>query len=824
MKKIFVILLAFYSMLNYGQQKADTLQTWISKFYTFNNLTYSPDGRLATIKKWFANNLDTIVVVDTHKPHVPIGHIVKMPNQVFLDDSSLLSFGNGKAQHSNFANNRKTEYINVMLSEALVNLNQYFILYRDGTLKLYNTEDKEILKVTGVQKFVTDKSKALLIYRKNGKNNEVFNILGKNAERLYSTENEIKQLILSPSGKKVIVAESKTDNSKLSLTFIDPESKQIVHPEGILPEKADYIDVTEIKSGKAYFITFATRIRPPKNLMVDIWYGNDNNLQAKQEGTTEYKFWLWKPESKISVKPPTSYPIYHPIDDERYLLAFNPLEEFKNITLHPYLNIYLYDTVLNNYQEIFHQVTKDIVHSSNGRYILALDPKARKWIFYNINSKSSVIINKVGLLNPVFASDFKSIYFESDNDIWKYDTTHDNLQQTGIATSKEGSIVNVNRKITNPVFGFKMSMADNKSPLLIKIRDKSDNTTSYIILDKGRIKNILPFTSNRIKEIKYDLKLQRFATLEENFNMAPKLFITHLGKQRKKEVLRVEDKSVLELKQEVLSYTNSLGTALKGILYYPVNYNPAKKYPMVVYIYQIKSTSSNVYSVPCNEPTGVNRRTLLENGFFVYEPDIVLDSRGTGLSALDCVNNALDAIKTNPAINMRKIGLTGHSMGGYETNFIATHSDRFAAFVSGAGFSDIISSYHSYDYHEQKPNHTRFETGQYEMGKPFSEDKDLYFKNNPINYVANVKAPVLLWCGEKDDIVPSENIMKFFNGLKRNELTVVAVFYPKISHDLGNNTNESKDMSKRMLEWWNYFLKGKTDTVWIQKEIKRDAG
>ncbi len=824
MKKIFIILLAFYSTSNYCQQKVDTLQAWISKFYTFNNLTYSPNGRLATIKKWYANNLDTVVIVDTHKPHVPIKNIVKMPNQVFLHDSSLLSSGNGKVQHSNFATNRKTEYNNVMRSEALVNLNQYFILDRNETLKLYNTNDKEILKVTGVKKFVTDKSNALLVYRKNGKNNEVLNILDHNTEGLYSTENDIKQLILSPSGKKVIVAESKTGDSKLSLVFIDTKSKQIVHPEDLVPEKAEYIDVTEIQSGKAYFITFASRIRPPKNLIVDIWYGNDNNLKAKQEGTTEYKFWLWKPESKISVKLPTSYPIYHPIDDERYLLAFNPLEEFKNITLHPYLNIYLYDTVLNKYQEIFHQVTKDIVHSSNGRYILALDPKAKKWIFYDINRRSSVIINKVGLQNPVFTSDFMSVYFESDNDIWKYDTTNGKLQQTGIAKSKEVSIANVNRKITNPVFGFKMSMVENKSPLLMKIRDKANNETSYSLLDKGTIKNVLSPTPNRIKEIKYDSQLQRFATLEENFNMAPKLFITHLGKQRKKEVLSADDKPALMLKQQVLSYTNSFGVPLKGVLYYPVNYNPAKKYPMVVYIYQIKSTASNVYSVPSNEPTGVNRRTLLENGYFVYEPDIVFDSRGTGLSALDCVNHALDAIKTNPAINMTKIGLTGHSMGGYETNFIATHSDRFAAFVSGAGISDIISSYHSYDYHEQKPNHTRFETGQYEMGKSFSEDKDLYFKNNPINYVANVKAPILLWSGEKDDTVPPVNAMKFFNGLKRNELPVVALFYPKIAHDLGYNTTESKDMSKRMLEWWNYFLKDDRNAVWISKEMKRDAG
>jgi len=86
-----------------------------------------------------------------------------------------------------------------------------------------------------------------------------------------------------------------------------------------------------------------------------------------------------------------------------------------------------------------------------------------------------------------------------------------------------------------------------------------------------------------------------------------------------------------------------------------------------------------------------------------------------------------------------------------------------------------------------------------------------------------VKAPVLIWNGVKDDIVPAEQAMEFFMGLKRNNLPTIALFYQQREHDLGWNTKESMDMNRRSLEWWDYFLKNKTNIPWIEKEIKRDA-
>lgn len=825
MKKILIFLLILLSIIGNGQSKVtyDTLQQWISRYHTINNLTYSPDTNFVAMRKIYSTNSDTAVVLDANRTNNQLATILKMANNMFLKNSSLFSYGNGIAQHSNLHKKTTVKYENVRFADILFELNQYLIMDKSGTLKLYGAANELLQSVPNSQMFATDKKKLLFLNFKEGTINKVARVDSDKKIILFETQQETKQMLLPPSGNDLILCLTDPKTRKIQLVIIDTQHGKQTILSGIEPQKADFVEVSPVKDGKAYFITFASRRKPSKENFLDIWYGRDSNLGAKQAGSTDYLYYLWSKDANRTYQLPNTYPIYSNIDSERYVLAFNPLEEFKNLTLHPFLNLKLYDTLSGTFTEIFHQVTKDIVHSSDGRFIIALNPKDQKWNLYEVETDRHIIIDNQSLQNPTFSEDFKTILFESSNDVWTFDIKSQTLFPAGISKEQEARILNAERRTTNPVFGFKMNMLSSKRPLLIRTVNKISNSSTYSAFYKAKIKTVIPTTKNRIKDIKYDQDLKNLVTIEENYNMAPKIFSSKAGSKKKIEIFTTEDKTGQTLKQEIIQYKNSLGTPLKGVLYYPTGYDQSKKYPMVVYIYQIKSTLSNFYSLPANEPTGVNRRTLLENGYFVYEPDIIFDGRGTGLAALDCVHSALNAISLNQAIDKDKIGLTGHSMGGYETNFIATQSNRFAAFIAGAAKSDIVSSYFSYDYHEQKPNHTRFEVGQYEMNKPFSEAKELYLKNSPINYVENVKAPVLLWSGSLDDIVPPEQAMEFLMGLKRNNLPTIALFYQQREHDLGWNTKESMDMNRRSLDWWNYFLKNKTDIPWIEKEIKRDA-
>src|SRR5690606_5483422 len=120
-------------------------------------------------------------------------------------------------------------------------------------------------------------------------------------------------------------------------------------------------------------------------------------------------------------------------------------------------------------------------------------------------------------------------------------------------------------------------------------------------------------------------------------------------------------------------------------------------------------------------------------GYFVYLPDNRIGEKGPGISSLISIENSLKAINLE-AINRDKIALIGHSFGGYVTNFIATHSDLFATYISGAGKSDLIHSYYSFNYSFLFPEYQRMESPIYNMIQPFSENKSLYVNNNPIYF------------------------------------------------------------------------------------------
>jgi dipeptidyl aminopeptidase/acylaminoacyl peptidase len=311
--------------------------------------------------------------------------------------------------------------------------------------------------------------------------------------------------------------------------------------------------------------------------------------------------------------------------------------------------------------------------------------------------------------------------------------------------------------------------------------------------------------------------------VEEDYNLPPCLVCKETDEQER--ILYQSnkvDRKVLSLRQEIISYTAGDGILLKGILYYPLNFTPGAKYPMVVHIYEEQRQSSNRYPFPSYyEELGFNIRLLIEGGYFVFLPDILIQGiKGPGVDALESVESALDAVSGNLLIDSNKIGLIGHSFGAYETDFIATHSKRFAAYVSGAGQSDLVWAYHSFNYNFKWPDYLRIEDNQHKMGVPFSGNRQLYFMNNPIYYADQVNAPVLLWSGLNDQNVTSDHTMAFYNALRRNNKEVIALYYKDQGHSIRQPLSQV-DLTSRILDWFDYFLKENTEIEWIRDGIRK---
>ncbi len=824
---IFYLLLSATCFFN-ARSKNDTIENWLAGFYTLDNMELSSNARWVAVKKRYDYNQDTIVIFDTQKPGVPVSQSALGGTISFLKKDGVLIFGKNRAEFQNLKSGKKIQYENVKAAYPLVEVGQYAILKNDSTLSVYASDGSMRHHLTDVQGLpITDNKRQLYVSRKNANAYEIINLSNNRTVILYTTDNEARRIELSGTGNQLIILENENGKRTANLTFINTQNGKVKHPDGIFPQNAE-MSVTEIQNGKAYLINFAIRKKPEANPIVDIWYGNDSNLRSKKYGTIKYCYWVWIPErDKLTKIPNEEIPIIASVNSTRYFLSFHPTKGHNYTTLLPQLDTYLYDK--DKKKHFPFAVLKSVNYGSpelfcspDGRYLIGSE-NGKEWTLFELESLKKNIISRNGLRNPVYSSDSQFIFFESEDDVLRFDIKGNKLVALKIAPGKKTEIVNKGKSNLMEGFNFFLNTIDLQDPLLIKVSDKNRNHTSYMQVRNGIVDEVLTSTSNHVKELHFDYSLETFCAIEENYNLPTQLICWNVKRKKKKILYKSVDKkkSSLPIKMSIISYFNVAGKPLKGILYYPVNFQSRKKYPMVVRIYQVQSDSSNQFPIPgYTNPIGFDIRTLLQKGYFVYLPDILYEKSGTGLSALDCVNKALDAIIDNPNINKNKIGLIGHSHGGYETNFIATHSNRFAAYISGAGNSDIIRSYFSYNYNFHSPFYWQYENGQYEINIPFSENKQLYILNNPIYNVEKTTAPILLWAGKKDENIAWDQVMEFSIGLKRNRTPVIALFYPNQGHALGLNTAERKDLYRKVLEWWDYFLKDEKNIPWIDMQMK----
>lgn len=157
----------------------------------------------------------------------------------------------------------------------------------------------------------------------------------------------------------------------------------------------------------------------------------------------------------------------------------------------------------------------------------------------------------------------------------------------------------------------------------------------------------------------------------------------------------------------------------------------------------------------------------------------------------------------------------GHSFGGYESNFIITQTNIFAAAVSGASISDLAGAYLLVEEESGIPWAVRFqENVQWRMGKSLFQDPDLYYKNSPVSNAAAIKTPLLLWTGKEDFHVHWYQTVTMYMALRILEKNGTMLLYPEERHDLQQQKNQ-KDLGEKILQWFNYYLKKEQPSSWI---------
>lgn len=270
----------------------------------------------------------------------------------------------------------------------------------------------------------------------------------------------------------------------------------------------------------------------------------------------------------------------------------------------------------------------------------------------------------------------------------------------------------------------------------------------------------------------------------------------------------------------LVNYVSDKGDSLQGALYLPANYEPGKKYPTVVYIYEKLSQGLHQYAVP-NETRAFNPSIYTSRGYAVFQPDIVYKVNDPGMSSVWCVVPAVKAAIAAGIVDPDKVGLHGHSWGGYQSSFLATQTGKlFAGIVTGAPLTDMISMYSSVYWNTGTADMAIFESSQGRFKGSYLDNHEAYIRNSPAFFVKNVQTPVMILHNEHDGAVDFNQGITFFNSLREQDKDVIMLQYVGENHGLQLPKNQ-KDYTVRMQEYFDTFLKGEPAPDWIRDGIPR---
>jgi len=269
---------------------------------------------------------------------------------------------------------------------------------------------------------------------------------------------------------------------------------------------------------------------------------------------------------------------------------------------------------------------------------------------------------------------------------------------------------------------------------------------------------------------------------------------------------------------QLVNYTSDKGDKLQAALFLPANYQKGKSYPTVVNFYEKMSQTANQFSAP--SANGFNRSVYTSRGYAVFVPDITYRVNDPGMSAVWCMVPAVKAAITTGIVDPKHIGITGHSWGGYQTAFLITQTDVFAAAVAGAPLTDMVSMYSLVYKNSGGGNGAIFESSQGRFKGGFWDNWDAYYRNSPVFFAKNVKTPLMILHNDKDGAVDFTQGVEYFNTLRRMQKPVIMLEYIGENHGLARRPNQ-RDYTTRMMEFFDHYLMGAPAPDWMVNGVPR---
>ncbi len=269
---------------------------------------------------------------------------------------------------------------------------------------------------------------------------------------------------------------------------------------------------------------------------------------------------------------------------------------------------------------------------------------------------------------------------------------------------------------------------------------------------------------------------------------------------------------------ELVEWLSADGIPLQGLLYKPEDFDPSQQYPLMVNFYERDSDNLHAHHPPIPHRSVVRPTFYSSRGYVVFMPDVVYQTGYPGESALDAVvPGVLNLIKQG-FIDEDRIGVQGHSWGGYQIAFLVTKTNLFRAAAAGAVVSNMTSAYGGIRWSSGMSRMFQYERTQSRIGATLWEAPLRYIENSPVFWADKVETPLLMMHNDADGAVPWYQGIEYFVALRRLGKPVWMVTYNDEPH-WPVTFHEKRDWNIRMQQFFDHFLKDAPAPVWLEYGI-----
>ena len=684
---------------------------------------------------------------------------------------------------------------------------------------------------------------------------ETFNTLEFTNQKLYSAIGFSENVSIDNKGNQIAFTYSidTTKNKAFSLLYVSNKNKEVINISGDslanLPEGKSIS-----KDGEIYFnelgseLYFGIRTKPKteikdtltkdEKVSVDIWNWKDPVLQTQQLKELEKE----KKRSLATVYITESDKLVFLTNDSlrniridkktegKFSLAFDNIKYQKEGSWDAsgYRDYYLIDRTTGDRKLILSKVASTVSLSPKQNtvawfnisdscwYVYDIKKEESDNISYNLKPKFYYELNDMPNEAPAYgiagwtANDQLVVYDRFD--LWMFDPKGKGRPQN--ITNGYGRKNNVRLRYVK-LDREERNLADK---MLLSAFNYTSKESGYFSLNfKEKPEQLIweekRFT-NPIKAKNNDVIVWR----KQSFIDYPELYVSKLDfvNPFKVTLTNPQQQDFNWGTSELVEWKAYDGEKLQGLLIKPENFDPNKKYPMLVYFYERSSDRLHQHSLPKPIRSVINFSYYASNEYIIFIPDIIYKTGEPGPSAYNCiVSGTEDIIKKNKFIDAENIGIQGQSWGGYQTAYLITRTNIYKAAMAGAPVSNMTSAYGGIRWGSGRSRAFQYEETQSRIGGNLWEEFDLYILNSPLFFVPEIETPLLMMHNDKDGAVPWYQGIEMFNAMRRLDKPVWMLVYNGAPHNLKRRA-DMKDLTIRMQQYFDYFLKDAPEPKWMK--------